>query len=502
MNPPRSHPVPRWQALLRRLAGLWLLAAITTHAAEAEPPPPPARVGQLAFISGTVRMRLEEAAEWQPAELNTPIVAHSALATEPASRLELRIGSAALRAGVSAQFSLPELDDNAVGAELARGSLALRVRALAAGERFAISAEGVRFSALVPGAYRAEFAPRLHRLTVHVLEGQARLNVAQQEVTLAANQRAVVDTLAQTVVEQAVGDERSRLDDFSDQRDRRFERSVALRHLPVEMTGADALDGHGAWRNEAGYGMVWYPDALPPDWAPYRFGRWRWMPPWGWTWIDDAPWGFAPFHYGRWLFLAGRWAWVPGTAGVRVATWRPVYAPALVGFYGGGAAGWSPAGAAAPVVGWYPLAPGEVYWPAYSSHIGYVRGLNGASVADTTQIRNPPDPAAPGPAHRFARTAFAATAVPLANFHDMQSVSANQVPMAPAALAQAPLAGRRAPPPWQGAAEPPARSAPAVAEARDAGVKTAAPQRVARPPRNAPKPPKPPPKPHRAAPAR
>ena len=20
----------------------------------------------------------------------------------------------------------------------------------------------------------------------------------------------------------------------------------------------------------------------------------------GWTWVDDAPWGWAPYHYGRW----------------------------------------------------------------------------------------------------------------------------------------------------------------------------------------------------------
>ena len=446
-------PLPAMNRLdplkLLRLAGLaWMLAAGTLRAAEADPVPPPARVGQIAFISGSVRMQLEEAGTWQPAELNTPITAHGALATEPASRVELRIGSMALRAGVSAQFSLPELDDNAVAVEVARGSVAVRLRTLAEGERFALGAEGATLSALAPGAYRAEFAPRLHRLTVHVLEGQARVTVAQQVVVLLPNQRAVIDTQAQSVLEQVVGDERSRLDDFSDQRDRRSERSAALRHLPPEMTGAEALDGHGAWRNEAGYGMVWYPDALPPDWAPYRFGRWRWMPPWGWTWVDDAHWGFAPFHYGRWLFFAGRWGWVPGAPTLRPPGWRPVYAPALVGFYGG-AEGWSPAAAPAPVVGWYPLAPGEVYWPAYSNRVAYVRGLNAGSVPDPGQIRAPPDANAPGPAHRFARTAFAVTAVPLASFREMQPVGPNQVGMAPAVLAQAPSPGRRLPPPPQ-----------------------------------------------------
>jgi len=39
--------------------------------------------------------------------------------------------------------------------------------------------------------------------------------------------------------------------------------------------------------------------------------------------MDDAPWGFAPFHYGRWVYIETVWVWVPGPIVV-----RPVYAPA------------------------------------------------------------------------------------------------------------------------------------------------------------------------------
>jgi hypothetical protein len=58
--------------------------------------------------------------------------------------------------------------------------------------------------------------------------------------------------------------------------------------------------------------------------------------------------------------IANRWAWVPG----RMAA-RPVYAPALVVFLGGG-----------PSVGWYPLAPGEAWWPTYRSSTRYVNFAN------------------------------------------------------------------------------------------------------------------------------
>src|SRR5205814_1992738 len=83
-------------------------------------------------------------------------------------------------------------------------------------------------------------------------------------------------------------------------------------------------------RPEPQYGAIWVPRRVPVDWAPYRYGHWAWIEPWGWTWVDDAPWGFAPFHYGRWIFTAGNWGWVPGPRTV-----RPVYAPALVAWVGG-----------------------------------------------------------------------------------------------------------------------------------------------------------------------
>ena len=35
--------------------------------------------------------------------------------------------------------------------------------------------------------------------------------------------------------------------------------------------------------------------------------------PWGLTWVDQAPWGYAPFHYGRWAYISGRWGWCPGS---------------------------------------------------------------------------------------------------------------------------------------------------------------------------------------------
>jgi hypothetical protein len=136
------------------------------------------------------------------------------------------------------------------------------------------------------------------------------------------------------------------------------------------MIGVEDLDENGVWMALPGYGQVWSPNRVPAGWAPYHFGRWAWVEPWGWTWIDDAPWGFAPFHYGRWAFLQSRWVWIPGTI---VA--RPVYAPALVVFVGGG----DP-----DQVGWFPLGPQEVYVPPYQVSTAYVQRLNITNVTNIT----------------------------------------------------------------------------------------------------------------------
>ena len=53
--------------------------------------------------------------------------------------------------------------------------------------------------------------------------------------------------------------------------------------------------------------------SVAAGWAPNLFGHWVWIAPWGWTWIGDEPWGFAPFHYGRWAFVGGYWGWLPPT---------------------------------------------------------------------------------------------------------------------------------------------------------------------------------------------
>ena len=136
---------------------------------------------------------------------------------------------------------------------------------------------------------------------------------------------------------------------------------------------------YGTWNSDPEYGNVWQPSTsyVFTDWAPYRYGRWIWVTPWGWTWVDDAPWGFAPFHYGRWTYLRQRWCWVPGPRHL-----RPMYAPALVAWVG------PPSfGVHFREVGWFPLGPREIYIPARRSSWRYFHSVNAWNSMDTWRCR-------------------------------------------------------------------------------------------------------------------
>jgi hypothetical protein len=445
------------RTLLRGLRATAVACALlSTHmgmlpAAQAADLQPPARVGRLSVIQGTIEMVSASEPDWAGATLNMPVTTSTTLFANPASRAEVSAGSNAIRFNGNSQISFTELDDAGIQVDLARGSVAMRVRSLAANDRMAMSADRATLRALEPGRYRIDFAPGRRQMQAKVFFGSASLTAGGNTVQLYAGQQATVDTATQTVIAQ--GDlERNGFDNWNDQRDRKQDRVASTRYAPADMTGVDSLDEYGSWRTETSYGAVWYPNGVAADWAPYRYGHWRWIAPWGYTWVDDAPWGFAPFHYGRWIFLSGQWGWIPGPVAV-----RPVYAPALVGFYGGGNGfnwGATPA-APVPAVGWFPLGPGELFRPPYTTNVTYLSNINNGHVAGNVitgvgvAAAGGAAAAAAAASFRYAQTSFAATVVPKDAFVTARPVAASQLVVAPARLAAAQVAGTAAglPPP-------------------------------------------------------
>jgi hypothetical protein len=206
--------------------------------------------------------------------------------------------------------------------------------------------------------------------------GEGEVAGGGQSFTVHAREQAQVsggDSLSYNVLAAPPADE---WDSWCDARDRREDQSQSARYVSREMVGYQDLDDNGDWRDEPDYGPVWVPRAVPAGWAPYHYGHWVWVEPWGWTWVDDAPWGFAPFHYGRWAYVRGYWGWVPGPVAV-----RPVYAPALVAWVGGSRFSLAISMGRGPGIGWFPLGPREAYLPSYRASPRYVNRVN---VTNTT----------------------------------------------------------------------------------------------------------------------
>jgi hypothetical protein len=341
---------------------------------------PPARVGRLSEIDGTVSFHDGGDAQWSPATLNYPVTAGDSFWTEPGAGAEIQVGSTAIHLDSATELDVTALDDRRFEATVPQGTINIRVPRFDDGDGYNLSTPRGTVSLASPGTYRIVAGTDSEPTRVAVLEGAAQISDPNASVTLSHGEEAVLtgtDRIDYRITEA----QPTPFDNASLARERREDAASrpATRYVSPEMTGYEDLDDHGAWQSDPAYGTVWYPQAVPVDWAPYRYGHWAWIDPWGWTWIDDQPWGFAPFHYGRWAYIHDRWGWVPGTI---VA--RPVYAPALVAFVGG--YGWS--FGSEPCVGWFPLAPREVYVPSYPASVTYVREVNITNVTNVTNITN------------------------------------------------------------------------------------------------------------------
>ncbi len=376
----KIHPSSPWRSLAHRFltdsvlllgAALMLLAALAPGLAHAQDDPP-GRVGRLINLEGQVLWFDDEEAVWTAAQRNRPLTTGDSLATGPDGRVELRVGSSVLRLAPNTQLDVLQLDDERMVWQLHRGSVALRVRTPEAAQETELVTNEVRLRPETAGHYRWDRdgdttwggswlgSLRAQAAAGWLVDSGERLSFwsegggSEGGVLRRSFSRLPLDAFAQAVLAE----------------DRADDQRQAQRWVSPEMTGAEDLDRYGQWEQHPEYGALWFPTQVAADWAPYQRGHWTWVRPWGWTWVDDARWGFAPFHYGRWVSWRGRWAWSPGAY-----VERPVYAPALVAWVGGLGAGIQ-VSVGRPTVGWLPLAPWDLFVPHYRHTPRYSERIN------------------------------------------------------------------------------------------------------------------------------
>jgi hypothetical protein len=341
---------------------------------------PPSRVARMNYTQGSVSFQPGGEGDWVTAVPNRPLTTGDNLWSDLGSRAEMHVGSTAIRLAPETSVTFLELDDRTTQLRLSAGTIILRVRHLDDDDVVEVDTPNLAFNLQHTGEYRIDVDSNGDMTNVSVFSGRGEVTGGGYSYTVVAGQSARFSGTDQLNYDIAQLPRADDLDSWAFERDHREDGAESANYVSPEMTGYEDLDDYGRWQYVGGYGTVWVPAGVASDWAPYRNGHWAYIDPWGWTWVEDEPWGFAPFHYGRWAYAGNRWCWVPGPVAV-----RPVYAPALVAFVGG--VGISIGGG--PGVGWFPLAPGEVYVPYYRGSRGYVERVNVTNtVVNVTRVTN------------------------------------------------------------------------------------------------------------------
>jgi hypothetical protein len=373
-----------------------LMSCLIPQRATADDDDPPGRVARLGFTRGNVSFEPAGTEDWVSAVVNRPLTTGDKLWNDNDSFSELHLGSASIRLGSNTGFSFLNLTDNMTQVQLTEGTLNIRVRRLADDETFEVDTPNLAFTLLRPGNYKINVNEAGDATVIVVREGQGEVTGGGSAYTIHPGEVGTFNGTDQIDADIESWDNSS--DDFDNwcaEREHRIDASVSARYVSNDVIGYEDLDEYGGWRPTPEYGTIWFPHVSIVGWAPYHYGHWAYIAPWGYTWVDDAPWGFAPFHYGRWVVVGGVWGWVPAPPRpvvVGVVYVRPVYAPALVAWVGGphfavgvGVGGGFAAGVS---VGWFPLGPREVYVPSYHVSRNYVNNVNVTNTTVNTTVVN------------------------------------------------------------------------------------------------------------------
>ena len=354
---------------------------------------PPSRVARIQYISGEVSLQPGGVNDWVAASLNRPLTTSDRVWTDKNSRVELNVGDGFLRMDSESSLTLTNVGNNTVQAELDQGVLELTVRHLEPGEIFEVDTPNLAFTVMKSGVYRFDVRPSEDQTWVTVRKGYGEATGMGPAVKVNDGQQVRFNSQNSLQHVTYAAPSPDGFEDWAQVRDKRLDGSQSARYVAPGVIGYQDLDYYGRWQVVPTYGAIWVPNAVPAGWAPYRFGHWVWISPWGWTWVDDEPWGFAPFHYGRWVFYGGYWGWAPGPVYVG---WRPYYAPALVGWIGGAGWGVGVSFGFGGGCGWFPLGWGEPYYPWYHGYRGgyvsqtYIRNVNitNTHITNITNVTN------------------------------------------------------------------------------------------------------------------
>ena len=340
---------------------------------------PPSRVARLSSMQGGVSFQAAGSSDWSTATLNSSLTTGDRLVADDGGRAELQVGGIAARFGSSTDVTVTNLTDGLFQLGVPTGTLRLSVYRMNPTDTIEVDTPNGAVTVLAAGNFRIETNNAGTQTVVSVERGRVELSGPNMSQDLDAGR---TESLSATgdglLIASAPHPGPDGFDAWSQYRDGVLTNtsSPSAAYVNADIPGAQDLDANGTWETDATDGPIWYPTTVQVGWVPYRYGHWGWVEPWGWVWISDEPWGFAPFHYGRWAYVRNRWGWVPGPR-----YGRPYYSPALVAFADG-----SGFGVGVGVSAWFPLGPRDPYIPWYHHDDRYLRAVNRANVRGVTDI--------------------------------------------------------------------------------------------------------------------
>ncbi|HLK67042.1 MAG TPA: FecR family protein [Bryobacteraceae bacterium] len=309
-----------------------------------------ARYARLGEFQGDVEVQLQAADPWIPAERNLPLPEATWVRTAAESRLEIELDEGSVcRLGADSQIEISDYTRLSTGQRVTLLSLDHGTAWLTG------QAEGKDVLMLVvPGAQvtfergariRLEAGDTASQISV--LQGSVRFSSPAAELELREGQTARVEPANPTRFFLDREITAVDLDKWSLERDKALVAATSGLHVGQRF-GAQDLDSAGTWIQTEDLGAVWKPKSQD-DWKPFEKGRWRWYDTLGYTWVSDDAWGWLPYHYGRWTHRENLgWVWAPANSSI----FKP------------GDVFWMRGNSKAPtLVGWGPLAPGEIWNP-------------------------------------------------------------------------------------------------------------------------------------------
>jgi hypothetical protein len=413
---------------------------------------PPSQAGRLAYTEGSVSFHDDEQVGWSKAVINTPLTSGDSIWTEPNARSEISVAGTRVRMDGSTLLNLLEVADRQTRLQVGQGRVDIKTFSLNPNTPYQIVTPRGTVSLRQQGDYYIEAGSTQDATRLGVRSGAAQMQSLNGR-TATVNPGQVGEIYGDTGALQVrtLNTAPPAQPAYWAARDRQINYDVPTQYLSAGITGYEDLNSYGSWSNDSQYGNVWTPRSVPSGWQPYKEGHWSYVKPWGWTWVDDQPWGYAPSHYGRWANRNNQWVWVPPQRET-----QPVYAPALVDFIGGiqlvqALLGSNASASASAPVGWFPLGPREAYVPSYSTDRAYYARLNSSNQVQEQALEARWQRAQRREAYIAGQNSVMAnqrfaTVVPSTVFVSSQPVARAALQVTSAQIAAAPVAPVAAPP--------------------------------------------------------